>query len=127
MNIDQTTYSAVLGVVLANIRTFQGVEQKDMAQRMGLSQASYSRLEGGKSAFSVDQMFQAASALSVPGDELHRQLNATISQLQNNGITVNPQLRGNTTQAKKEEGSGMGHLLVGAALGALLIGLLSKK
>ncbi len=127
MNTDQTTYSAVLGVVLANARTIQGIEQKDMAERMGLSQASYSRLEGGKSAFSVDQMFQSATALGVAGDELTRQLNATVHQLQNNGVTVLPQLRSNTTQAKKEEGAGLGHFLAGAALAALLIGLLSKK
>ena len=97
-----------------------------MADRMGLSQASYSRLEGGKSAFSVDQMFQAASALGLSGDELNRQLNATIMHLETNGVTVVPQLRSSSTQAK-DEAAGLGHLIVGAALGALLIGLLSKK
>jgi transcriptional regulator with XRE-family HTH domain len=126
MNIEQTTYSAVLGVVLANIRKRKGVDQKEMADRMGLSQASYSRLEGGKSAFSVDQMFQAATALGLSGDELNRQLNATIMHLETNGISVVPQLRGSTTQAK-DEAVGLGHVIVGAALGALLIGLLSKK
>jgi len=126
MSSEQTTYSAVLGVVLANIRKRQGVEQKDMADRMGLSQASYSRLEGGKSSFSVDQMFQAATALGVEGDELNRQLNGTVLQLKANGIDVMPQLRGNTTQAK-EDGVGVGHVLIGAALGALLISLFSKK
>ena len=103
-----------------------GVDQKEMADRMGLSQASYSRLEGGKSAFSVDQMFQAATALGLSGDELNRQLNATIMHLETNGISVVPQLRGSTTQAK-DEAVGLGHVIVGAALGALLIGLLSKK
>ena len=126
MSIEQTTYSAVLGVVLANIRKRIGVDQKEMADRMGLSQASYSRLEGGKSAFSVDQMFQASSALGVSGDELNRQLNATILHLETNGVTVVPQLRGSSTQAK-DEGVGLGHIIAGAALGALLIGLLSKK
>lgn len=126
MSEEQTTFSAVLGVVLANIRKRQGVDQKEMSERMGLSQASYSRLEGGKSSFSVDQMFQAALALNIPGEELNRQLNATVLQLQGNGVDVVPQLRGSTTQAK-EEGAGMGHVLVGAALGALLISLLSKK
>lgn len=126
MSSEQTTYSAVLGVVLANLRRRLGVEQSDMANRMGLSQASYSRLEGGKSSFSVDQMFQATAALGISGDELNQQLDGTIIQLQANGIDVVPQLRGNTTQAK-EGGVGVGHILAGAALGALLIGLLSKK
>ncbi|MCW8934903.1 MAG: helix-turn-helix transcriptional regulator [Gammaproteobacteria bacterium] len=126
MSTEQTTYSAVLGVVLANIRKRQGIEQKDMADRMGLSQASYSRLEGGKSSFSVDQMYQAAASLQLPGEELSRQLNATVLELKSNGVEVVPQLRGNTTQAK-EQGPGVGHLLVGGALAALLISLLSRK
>jgi len=126
MITEQTTYSAVLGVVLANLRKERGIEQSEMAERMGLSQASYSRLEGGKSAFSVDQMFQAAISLNISGEELNQRLNSTVLRLQANGITVMPQLRGNTTQAR-QEGAGVGHVLVGAALGALLIGLLSKK
>jgi len=36
---EQTTHSAVLGVVLANLRKERGLEQSDMAERMGLSQA----------------------------------------------------------------------------------------
>ena len=127
MNFEQTTYSAVLGVVLANLRKSLSIEQADMAERMGLSQASYSRLEGGKSTFSVDQMFQAALALNLSGEELNRRLNNTVNQLKANGVLVVPQLRGNTTQAREEGNAGIGHFLVGAALGALLIGLLSKK
>jgi len=126
MNNEQTTYSAVLGVVLANLRKQLGVDQKDMAERMGLSQASYSRLESGKSSFSVDQMFQASLALNIPGEELNRRLYTTVLQLQENGVDVVPQLRSSTTQAK-EGGAGLGHVLAGAALGALLISLLSKK
>jgi len=126
MSTEQTTYSAVLGVVLANLRKRLGVDQRDMADRMGLSQASYSRLEGGKSAFSVDQMFQAATALDIAADELNQQLNGTVLQLQANGVEVLPQLRGSTTQAK-DAGIGLGHVLAGAALGALLISLLSKR
>lgn len=126
MNTEQTTYSAVLGVVLASLRKERTIEQGDLAKLMGLSQASYSRLEGGKSSFSVDQMFQATLALDISGEELSQRLNNTVAQLQANGIEVVSQLRGNTTQAR-DEGGGMGHLLIGAALGALLIGLLSKK
>jgi transcriptional regulator with XRE-family HTH domain len=126
MKTEQTSYSAILGVVLASLRKEQFIEQGEMAGRMGLSQASYSRLESGKSSFSVDQMFQAASALGISAEELNNRLNGTIEQLDINGIPVMPQLRGNTTQAK-EGGGSMGNFLAGAALTALLIGLLSKK
>lgn len=125
MSKEQTTYSAVLGVVLANQRKLKGVDQKDMADLMGLSQASYSRLEGGKSSFSVDQMYKAAGALGIAGDVLSQQMNRTVLQLRANGVDVVPQLRGNATQAKED--AGVGHVLIGAALGALLISLFSKK
>ena len=126
MNTSQTSYSAVLGVVLSNQRQLQRMEQGDMAARMGLSQASYSRLEAGKSAFSIDQMYQAALALGVSGELLTSNLNNTVANLRVNSVEVVSQVRGNTTQAKKE-GLDMGTLVTGAALGALLIGILSKK
>ena len=126
MNISQTTYSAVLGVVLANKRQLLGMDQSDMAAHMGLSQPSYSRLESGKSAFSIDQMYQAALGLGIGGDELITALDIYVANLRDNGVEVLPQLRGNTTKAK-QGGTEMGALVVGAALGALLIGLMGKK
>jgi len=121
----QTSYSAVLGVVLSNLRKRVGMEQGDMAARMGLSQASYSRLESGKSTFSMDQMYQAAEALGISGPELVQQLENTTANLRLNGVEVVPQVRGNTTLGRKDDRGAA--LVAGAALGALLIGILSNK
>jgi transcriptional regulator with XRE-family HTH domain len=126
MSNELTSYSAVLGVVLTSLRQERGMEQGDMAAEMGLSQASYSRLESGKSSFSVDQMYQAAYALGVSGEDLGERLNNTIANLQANDVIVAPQVRGNTTQAK-QGGSNVGSFMAGAGLAALLIGLLAKK
>jgi len=117
---------AVLGVVLANLRKERSMEQGEMARRMGLSQASYSRLEGGKSSFTVDQMFQAADALNIPHSEIHERLQNTALQLHANGVHVVPQVRGNTILGR-DESSEVSSFVVGAALGALLIGILAKK
>lgn len=125
MQAGKTSYSAVLGVVLANLRKINGVEQGDMATRMGLSQPSYSRLESGKSAFSVDQMFQAAKAMEIPFEELSNRLIHNIRELQENGIEVVQPVRGNTSKAQKQ-GNEVGQLVAGAALGALLFSLLTK-
>ncbi|HEY9029770.1 MAG TPA: helix-turn-helix transcriptional regulator [Kangiella sp.] len=126
MSNDLTTYSAVLGVVLRNLRLERGIEQSDMAEQMGLSQASYSRLEGGKSSFTVDQMFQAANAIGIGAEELNQRLNGTISRLQASGLSVIPQVRGNATQAKSESND-LGNFLAGAGLAAALITLFSRK
>ncbi len=119
-----TTYSAVLGVVLSNRRQELGIEQEEMAAKMGLSQPSYSRLESGKSVFSLDQMFMACDVLNISTEEIIKRVNRYIRHLQADGITVVPNKRAN---AKNAEGAtDMGSLVAGAALGAIIMGLLSK-
>ena len=93
MNAQTTTYSAVLGVILASLRKEFGKEQNDIAQKMGLSQASYSRLESGKATFSVDQMYQASLALGVPDFDLMSRMNNMVGQLRRNGVEVQPHIR----------------------------------
>lgn len=127
MNKEQTSYSAVLGAVLASQRNQNGIEQSVMAARMGLSQASYSRLESGRSAFTVDQMFQAALALNMDSREFIENFNRTLNRLKVNGVEVKPQIRSNSTRAIKSEDNTFGTFITGAALGGLLVGLLSKK
>tara|TARA_R110002072_G_scaffold303107_2_gene493836 strand:+ start:121595 stop:121969 length:375 start_codon:yes stop_codon:yes gene_type:complete len=124
MNAQTTTYSAVLGVILASLRKEFGKEQNDIAQKMGLSQASYSRLESGKATFSVDQMYQASLALGVPDFDLMSRMNNMVGQLRRNGVEVQPHIRANATKGGTLE---VDEMLLGAALAALLIGLLSRK
>ncbi len=125
MSSEQTTFSAVLGVVLANLRKVKGIEQGEMAKKMGVSQASYSRLESGKSSFSVDQLYLAAQALEIDGPELTHRLNNAVQQLNVNGVPVIAPLRGNATKAN-ESAVDPGSMLMGAGLAALLIGMLTK-
>jgi transcriptional regulator with XRE-family HTH domain len=125
---EQTTYSAVLGVVLSNLRAEKDVDQGVLANRMGLSQASYSRLESGKATFSLDQMYQAADALELTGEEICNRVNNMVAVLNKSGTKVIPQVRSNTRQAKsKEPDSKAGAVLAGAALGALIVALVNRK
>jgi transcriptional regulator with XRE-family HTH domain len=129
MRNTKATYSAVLGFVLSNLRKERGIEQGDMAIRMGLTQASYSRLEGGKSAFSVDQMYQAAEALDLSALTIIGALDKYSSHLESDGVHVEPQVRSNTTKATQTKNSGneVVSFVAGATLGALLLKILSKK
>lgn len=122
------SYSSVLGVVVANKRKELGIEQSVMANKMGLSQASYSRLESGKSTFSVDQMFECAQALNISADSLFRAVTNTVANLQStSNVSVLAQSRGNTTKAKMSESNETATFVAGAALVALLIGLAGKS
>lgn len=130
MNIQKVTYSAVLGVVLTNLRKQKAIEQGAMAQLMGLSQASYSRLESGKSAFNIDQMYQAAKALNVDSTKIIELVNIYCEKLEGEGVKVESLVRGNSTQATQSEAEnndGAGKVLAGAALGAIVMALLSNR
>lgn len=128
MQEKMVSYSSILGVVVANKRKELGVEQSVLAESMGLSQASYSRLESGKSTFSVDQMFECAKALGIDPEELFHSVVNTVNNLQDSEqVSVQAQLRANATKAKSEGGSNVGTFIAGAALVALIIGLAGKS
>lgn len=127
MNEKLASYSSVLGVVVANKRKELGIEQSDIAAKMGLSQASYSRLESGKATFSVDQLFGCAAALGVPVEELFQTVVNTIKNLQQSEeITIQAPARGNASGAQ-QGGNGTAAFVAGAALAALIIGLMGKS
>lgn len=107
MQDKMVSYSSIPGVVVANKRKELGIEQQSvLAEKMGLSQASYSRLESGKSIFSVDQMFECAKALGIAPDKLFNSVVNTISNLkESEQVSVQAQPRGNAIKSKSEGGA----------------------
>ena len=126
MNENQSSYSAVLGTIIASIRKEQGLEQADIAESLGVSQASYSRLESGKSALTVNQLFVVADKLGIASSNLIGQVESAIDSLRNGGVTIVSQGRANSAAAKQAK-EPVGNFVAGAALGALLVGLLTRK
>jgi transcriptional regulator with XRE-family HTH domain len=127
MNDKLTSFSSVMGVVIANKRKGLGIEQSDLADALGLTQASYSRLESGKSTFSVDQMFGCAKAMQVCVSEIIDAVENTIRSLESSKtVTVKVPPRGNASNAKKTD-SDLGAFVAGAALTALIISLAAKS
>lgn len=59
----ETTYAAILGSVLANLRTAKGMTQSDVAGKLGLHVSTWSRIEKGEGSISADQLRKAAEAL----------------------------------------------------------------
>lgn len=126
--IDQlTTYSALLGQIIGLLRQQRGFDQTVLAKALGLSQASYSRLEGGKALWSVDQLMLAAGRLGMPVIEIIEILEQKAADLQSAAdVEVIAAGRANSRggEARKDD---TGALLAGAALGALLTTLIFKK
>ena len=120
MDVKQTTYSAVLGSIVTNCRKANGQEQSDIAEILGITQASYSRLESGKSSMTTDQIFLVSNAVGLLPSELLAQVENSVQALNSSGYKVIPQLRG-------DQNRDSGKVVLGAALGALLMGILSTR
>jgi transcriptional regulator with XRE-family HTH domain len=61
-----TTYPAIVGKVLADLRVRQGMAQKDMASAVGVTQANWSRIESGQTSVTLEHLRSAAKVLAIP-------------------------------------------------------------
>ena len=125
----QTSISAVLGVVIANQRAIKHLDQAAVAANMGLSQASYSRLESGKA---VEHLYRLSEILKTTPQALLQEVDRYRATLKTQKVAVEPAVRANSTQAKTtpstdSDGPGIGTFVAGAALGALIMTALTRK
>lgn len=114
-----TSYPAVVGSVLVNLRNQQGIRQGDLAQAVGVTQATWSRIENGSSALTIEQLGTAASRLGILPSQILVLADQAVQQLQQRGVQVEP-TRGS---ASLDSGTAM---IGAAALGALIAAVLLK-
>ena len=119
--------SALVGFVLVSTRKEKLHEQGVIAQKMGITQASYSRLENGKSALSVDQLYAVSKVLGITIDDLFYAISKALNQAQAQGINVISPARGSTTKSDENNPNTAATLLTGAAIGAALMGFFNNK
>lgn len=66
-----TTYPAIVGGVLSQMRTHQGLRQEEVAQAVGVSQGTWSRIEKGQTGLTVEHLRAVADVLGIaPGQIL---------------------------------------------------------
>lgn len=58
-----TTYAAIVGVVLTGLREREGLTQETLGAYVGVSQATWSKIERGTSGCSIEQLHRAATRL----------------------------------------------------------------
>ena len=113
-----TTYSAVLGAVLARHRAELGFHQRAMADNLSISQATWSRIERGESPISAGQLYEVSQYLKLRPSQLVAEADTITHNLQRQGVIIYHQ--------KPEQPSGMGLALAGAGGFALAMALLKK-
>jgi len=112
------TYSSLVGYELEKLRLKRSIDQAELAAACGMSQPVLSRLERGKASISIDQLFVICQALRISAVDVVANATAAVS-----AIKAEETVQVKTT---KEVGTGAA-LLTGAAVGAVLGILLSKK
>lgn len=121
------SFSALVGFVIVSIRKEKLLEQGAIAQKMGITQASYSRLENGKSTLSVDQLYAVSKVLEITIDDLFYAISKALNRAKAQGINVISPTRGSTTKNDETTPNTAATLLTGAAIGAALMGFFNNK
>lgn len=116
----ETTYGAVIGSVLAIQRRNLGLNQIQLASQLGLTAATWSRIEGGLSALTVEQLARATEILRVPSSEIMRRVEHAVGNLKKQGIAVQ---YGNPRQLIQD---GL-PIIAAAALVVLVIAAMNSK
>ncbi len=106
-----TTYPAVVGAFLSIRRKELGLSQTQLATAVGLTVSTWSRIENGESALTIEQLAQAAQALGLTPGSLLQTIDTAITELHEKGIGTNVE------RASVQEISAAGSIpLIGAGL-----------
>ena len=84
-----TTYPAVVGAYLAAKRNELKLSQSQLAEKVGLTASTWSRIESGDSALTIEQLALAAHGLSMTPGALMSAIDAITDELSKRGIGTN--------------------------------------
>ena len=113
-----TTYSAIVGSVLARHRAELGLDQRAFAARLSISQATWSRIERGLSSITAAQLSEVSDSLDLHPNEIVAEADYITQQLITNGVRV--------YHYRPEKPAGPALALAGAGALALAMALLKK-
>ena len=82
------TPSLVMGSILSWLRQQSGLDQRSMAKSLGITQASWSRIENGHAVANFEQILNSCSAMNIDFVYLARLYNYIIEQLELKSIIV---------------------------------------
>lgn len=114
-----THFPAILGQVLAWLREHKGVTQGAMAERMGVSHPTWSRVERGEAPLRIPQLAAAARLLDADPAEVLRLAERARADAERRGVRV--------LEERPPDWLVAGAIVIGAAALAALIGALLAK
>jgi len=117
--VHRTTYSIILGRILAKYRKVMSMDQKVIAAKLGIKQPAWSRIERGEVGLDMETLSLVARILSRRPEDIINEAEIAKTNLEAIGIEVlmtRPNQKNNITLA----------LLTGAALAFLLLQVAKK-
>lgn len=122
-NQTETTYQAIVGTILINMRQQFQIDQALVAQHVGVTPSTWSRVERGESALTVTQLAKAAEVLRVKPSVILSSAEQAKEHLERQGVHVRYDKiikQSSQSQNHGKSDGGVGYAVAGAALGALL-------
>lgn len=111
-NLQRVRLATVLGQVVALRRRELGMQQGQLATKMGVAPGTASKIEAGELKASVDQIWRLASALGMPSSELLARLERAVAALRESGVGI--------AVSRDEANAELTAAMVGGLLGVLL-------
>ena len=83
-----TTYTALLGTLIARLRHRTGLQQVELAALVGVNQSSWSKIERGGTAINVEYLPALASTLKATPGEVMSAMDRIVAHAEAEGVTV---------------------------------------
>ncbi|CAN0620223.1 Transcriptional regulator, XRE family [Burkholderia multivorans] len=116
-----TTYGAILGAVLGQLRASAGLKQSDLADAVGIGPSTWSRIEKGESSLSTDQLKLAADALNLPPGRILDIVDMAEKATAKKGIELEPVGKASWTAGGASAAAAIGIIpVVGSLLGGII-------
>jgi len=84
------SYPAIVGAVLSATRKHHDHPQIAMSQAIGTNVSTWSRIESGESALTIEQLARAAYKLGVEPSAILRKADEKVAELSERGIETTP-------------------------------------
>lgn len=115
-----TTYPTLVGSILLELRKVKKIDQKQMAEAVGVTQSTWSRIEKGSLALTIEQLALAAAAINQMPGAILQYADEAAQQFRARGGVV--EYSRNLSSPNAELG-----LVGAAAIGALIGALLARR
>ena len=115
----ETTYPAILGQIIRELRKAKGIDQAKIAEDMGINRSSWSQIENGNVMVNIHQLQKIGKNLGREAHQILQDADTIAKNMKERGCKVHYDSV-KEVQAKSSDSQGLA--LIGAGLLGLFVG-----